>query len=174
MSWLRLDDGFAGHPKIAALSDGEFRVWLRLLCYCGKVHDPTVDSVAIREVKGLTSRKISRYFDLELLDKSGTDFEVHDWPIYQPKDATGAERQARWRARRNASRNGPRNGPDRDETVTSRAGTRGTRPVPSSSTQTGAVDVDEPPPVEPPDYVDLDAPPLNSPLIELPQVRSVA
>jgi hypothetical protein len=125
MSWLRLDDDFASHPKIAALTDRQFRVWMRVLCYCGKHQDPTVDRVAIREVKGLTSRSVLRFAQLELLDKSGRDYEVHDWPLYQPKDTTGAERQARWRARRNAASNNPRNGErndsDRDENVTSRA-----------------------------------------------------
>lgn len=100
MAWLRLDDGFASHPKIAALTDRELRVWLRVLCYCGSHQDPTVDEIVRREVPGLNVRTVLRYVELELLDPSGADFEVHDWPQYQPKDSTGAERQARWRARR--------------------------------------------------------------------------
>jgi hypothetical protein len=133
-----LDDGFASNAKIAALSDRELRVWLRVLCHCAKAQDPTVDKITRQEVPGLTTTVVRKLVDLELLDDVGGDHEVHDWACYQPKDLTGAERQARWRARRNASRNGSRNaesnGPDRyadrDEIVTSRAGARA-RPVPS-------------------------------------------
>lgn len=136
MSWLRLDDGFATNPKIAELTDRELRVWLRVLCYCAQLQDPTVDSVTVREVKGLNSRTILRLLSVGLLDESGDDYEVHHWEHYQPKDLTGATRQARWRARRNAERNGLRNGvvdgPDRDEIVTSRVGAHA-RPVPVPS-----------------------------------------
>lgn len=106
MAWLRIDDGFAVHPKIAALTDRELRVWLRLLCYCSRHSDPSVDAVTKQEVVGLTSAAIRKFAELELLDPAGTDYEVHDWALYQPKDLTGAERQARWRSRRNGTRNG--------------------------------------------------------------------
>ena len=109
MSWLRIDDRFASHPKVAQLSDKEFRVWMRTLCYCACYQDPTVDHVALGEVPGLTRKVAMRFAELELLDTSDAGFEVHDWAMYAPKDATGAERQARWRAR-NGSRNGRRNG----------------------------------------------------------------
>lgn len=101
MSWLRIDDGFAFHPKIAALTDRQLRVWLRLLCYCSRQTDPTVDAVVRQEVVGLTLATLKRFVELELLDPSGSSWEVHDWEKYQPKDLTGAERQARWRSRRN-------------------------------------------------------------------------
>lgn len=101
MAWLRLDDGFATHPKIAALTDRELRVWLRVLCYCSRQRDPTIDAITRQEVVGLTSAAVNRFAGLELLDVSGQDHEVHDWEKYQPKDLTGSERQARWRSRRN-------------------------------------------------------------------------
>jgi hypothetical protein len=142
MSWLRLDDGFATNPKIAALSDRELRVWLRVLCYCAQLQDPTVDRVTIREVSGLTLRVISKLIDVGLLDESGSDYEVHDWAFYQPKDKTGADRQAKWRARhpdkRNGLRNAASNGSDRYENVTSRVGARA-RPVPYPSSETPSV-----------------------------------
>ena len=39
MSWLRIDDGFAAHPKIAALSDKDLRVWLRVGAELGIVFE---------------------------------------------------------------------------------------------------------------------------------------
>ena len=138
MAWLRIDDGFAAHPKIAALSDKDLRVWLRVLCYCAKHSDPTVDRVTRQEVPGLTRQVCDRFIGLELLDVEDGSLVIHDWVEYQPRDATGAERQARWRAKRNGSRNGSRNGDvdgaDRYESVTSRAGTRAcpSRPLTTS------------------------------------------
>jgi len=101
MAWLRIDDGFASHPKIATLSDRELRVWLRLLCYCAKTRDPSVDDVTRREVPGMTGKNVDRFVTLGLLDVVEHGIEIHDWLHYLPKDATNAERQARWRARRN-------------------------------------------------------------------------
>ena len=108
MSWLRIDDRFASHPKVAQLSDKEFRSWVRLLCFCAAYQDPSVDNVALSEVPGLTKHMIARFASLGLLDPAGDVYEIHDWIKFIPKDATGAERQARWRAR-NGDRNAVRN-----------------------------------------------------------------
>ncbi len=101
MTWLRVDDGFASHPKIGKLSDKDFRIWVRVLCHCARYEDPTVDDATMGEVKDLTEARIKRFHELRLLDKSGHAYEVHDWVKYLPKDKTGADRQALWRARRN-------------------------------------------------------------------------
>ena len=109
MSWLRIDDRFASHPKAAQLTDREFRVWMRLLCFCAAYQDPSVDKVALNEVNGLTSSMVRRFGTLGLIDVVGDSFEIHDWSHFQPKDLTGADRQARWRSR-NAVRNAVSNG----------------------------------------------------------------
>lgn len=109
VSWLRVDDRFASHPKMSQLSDKEFRVWVKLLCFCAAYQDPSVDQVALNEVPGLSSSMVTKFGTAGLLDIVGEAFEIHDWEKFQPKDATGAERQARWRAR-NAVRNAVRNG----------------------------------------------------------------
>lgn len=160
MAWLRIDDGFASHPKLAQLTDREFRVWMRLLCYCGRHRDPTVDEATIREVNGLNKRAISRFTSLSLLDPVDESWEVHDWLTYQPKDATNAARQAKWRSRVTALRNAERNGevtePDRYGNGPSRAGTRGkapSRPVPVLPGEgSEVIDITPPPPnPEPPE-----------------------
>lgn len=100
MAWLRIDDGFIAHPKIVALTDSELRVWLRLLSYCARASDPTVDKATRREVPGLSRKRCARFATLALLDEmhAGT-YLVHDWLVYQPRDATNSDRQARWRAK---------------------------------------------------------------------------
>lgn len=145
MSWLRLDDGFAEHPKLLELSDRQFRVWLRLLLYCARFRTGgVVTDVVLRHLR-VKNELLSVFVSVSLLDENDGVFEVHDWNAYNPTDPSNAERQARYRARqsedRNGSRNADSNAPDRYATVTSHAGTRAqpvqSSPVtPSSSTST--------------------------------------
>lgn len=153
MSWLRIDDRMMTHPKIVHLTDRQFRVWMRVLSYCSQVEDPTIDEHVIRDVSGLTSKGVATYVRLGLLDVvSGSVFVVHDWADYRPKDSSGAERQARWRAKRRHGRNGSGNAERNDESVTGdvtdgvtnpRARTR--VPVPVSTSQAGRAELATPP-----------------------------
>jgi hypothetical protein len=34
--WVKLDDGFADHPKVVGRSDAALASWLKALCYCGR------------------------------------------------------------------------------------------------------------------------------------------
>ncbi len=136
MTWLRIHDGFTQNSKIAQLTDAQFRVWMRLLCYCGSSRDPTVDSVALREISGLDRRRVRTYLDLGLLDEIGDDFEIHDWSKYMPKEEQNAARQAKWRGRkRNADSNASRNGKVTPEASRTRAGTRGVPSRPEDQDQ---------------------------------------
>jgi hypothetical protein len=36
MGWVRLDDNFADHPKVIALSDSAFRLYIEALCYSNR------------------------------------------------------------------------------------------------------------------------------------------
>lgn len=90
MSWLRVDDGFADHPKLGKLTDPEFRVWMRILCNCARYRNPTVDESS--GVKGLDSRKIAKYVERGLLDQEDGRLVVHDWILYS--DATVEDKVA--------------------------------------------------------------------------------
>lgn len=142
MSWLRLDDGFASHPKVAGLTDREFRVWVRLLLFCARYRTKGfVDiPVVLAEVGGLTRPMLDRLKLRGLLDQSDDPERpgliVHDWLEYNDRpdgDYTAAERQARKRARdanRDGARDSTRDG-HRDSDRDSRAGTRArSRPLP--------------------------------------------
>ncbi len=82
MTWLRVDDGFAFHPKIGKLTDKDFRVWVRVLCHCARYEDPTVDDATIGEVKDLTETRVARYAELGLLDETPEGMVIHDWILY--------------------------------------------------------------------------------------------
>jgi hypothetical protein len=115
VSWLRLDDGFAEHPKIVELTDRELRIWLRTLCYCSRAQDPSIDRFTLETVPGLTPNFVSKLVSLRLVDPIENGHEIHDWIKYQPKDKTGAERQARWRGRRNGKAPNHAKSPSYDE-----------------------------------------------------------
>jgi hypothetical protein len=107
MAWLRLDDSFSTHPKILALTDAEFRVWIRLLCHCARHRRSVVDAATRRELRGLGPRRIARFVSLGLLDELAPGaYAVHEWTQFQPKDPTAAARKARWRGRVTSVANG--------------------------------------------------------------------
>lgn len=107
MAWVRLDDRFPTHPKVGQLTDREFRIHVRVLCYCSAWGtEGLVPPAAFSEIPHLTKKVGDRFVELALwdLDEDGR-FHVHDFKEYGPKDPTGADRQRRFRAR-NAERNG--------------------------------------------------------------------
>lgn len=133
MSWLRLDDTFAQHPKITHLSRGDRWTWLEILLYCARFKTAGVVPETVGEVvKRATPAFLNRCYELHLLDLDGEEYRVHDWDAYNPSDATAADRMRRYR-KRNADRNADRNGDG-----ASRAGARA-RPVPSPSLEPPSV-----------------------------------
>ena len=101
MSWLRLDDKFAHHPKVAGLTDREFRVHIEAMLYCAEYATAgAIPSSALRLVKA-TPRVVQRLVDSGLWESNGSGLVVHHFSEYNPKDPSNAERQARWRRKRN-------------------------------------------------------------------------
>jgi len=98
VSWLRLDDGFAGHLKVLELSEVQRWRWVELLLMCashgkgGRVTPAMLRKVGVDR---------GRLLELELLDEdaNGT-LRVHDWEDYNPADNAAAARQKRYRMRR--------------------------------------------------------------------------
>lgn len=84
MSWLRIDDGFAQHPKIVQLTPKDRWTWLELLCYCARYRTGGRIPAGIAEVvRGTTPAFLARCENLRLLEKAADgDFQVHDWQIY--------------------------------------------------------------------------------------------
>lgn len=88
MAWLRLDDGFAQHPKIVALTPRDRWTWLELLCYCARYRTEGQVPAGIAEVvRGATPAFLQRALESTLLDPvPGTtcEYHVHDWIDYNP------------------------------------------------------------------------------------------
>lgn len=103
MSWLRIDDRFPRHPRIAPLSDRAFRVHVTGMCYAsefltdGHVPTPPGEEKAVRELvrRGIWAP-----------DDAG-GYVIHDWADYNPSAETirqqrkaASERMRDWRRRR--------------------------------------------------------------------------
>jgi hypothetical protein len=127
MPWVRLDDRFPSHRKVALLSDRAFRLHVSAICWCaenltdGHISDRELPLVAhIRSIK-TTAKQLQ---EAGLWDRTDDGWMVHDYLDYNPsrdqvlaERKKNAERQERWRRRKNGKpkppdgdRNGGNNG----------------------------------------------------------------
>lgn len=96
MGWLRIDDGFASHPKIGQLTDRELRAWVRLLCYASRYRTDGYLSEAILNENRVKNRLKTKLISLRLLDELDDEngkktVRIHDWSVYNGStdDAVG-------------------------------------------------------------------------------------
>jgi hypothetical protein len=111
VSWLKLDDDFASHPKVVGLSDKAFRLHICALAYCGKnLTDGLISRLGIRlaganadlDRPGTVAKQLVSA-GLWHANADGT-WQIHDYLDYNPSaDDIKAERKsaaARMRALR--------------------------------------------------------------------------
>ena len=111
MPWVKLDDRFPSHRKIALLSDRAFRLHVSAICWCaenltdGRIAERELPLVAkVRGIKA-TAQQLE---DAGLWDRIEGGWEIHDYLDYNPsrdqvlaERKRNAERQERFRQRRN-------------------------------------------------------------------------
>lgn len=111
MPWVKLDDRFPSHRKIALLSDRAFRLHVSAICWCaenltdGRISDRELALVAhVRSIKTIAMQ----LEDAGLWDRIDGGWEIHDYLDYNPsRDQVlsdrkkNAERQDRFRRRKN-------------------------------------------------------------------------
>jgi hypothetical protein len=156
MPWVRLDDRFSTHRKVALLSDRAFRLYVSALCWAsenlteGRILDRELTLVArVRDVK----RTASELESAQLWDRFDGGWMIHDFLEYNPDRArvkaereANAARQKAYRDRKkieaDANRNAEeikRNGvTDPSRNASRNGGSNGTpsRPVPSPASPT--------------------------------------
>lgn len=98
MSWVKLDDSFAEHPKILALTDREAMVHIRALCYAGRRREPHIPAAALRLLNA-TPKIAGELVRVGLWDVNGDGWVIHDWEAYQARPMTNSERQTEYRRR---------------------------------------------------------------------------
>jgi hypothetical protein len=150
MPWVRLDDRFPSHRKVALLSDRAFRLYVSALCWCsenlteGKILDRELAVVArVRNTKA-AAKELE---DANLWDRVDDGWEIHDFLEYNPDRAkvkagreANAARQQAFRDRKKAEREAKKAAaqtPKTDErngvTGPSRNGGSNSTPYPSPS-----------------------------------------
>lgn len=143
MPWVRLDDRFPSHRKVALLSDRAFRLYVSALCWSsenlteGRILEKELPLVA--RVRG-PKTAVAELEAAGLWDRADVGWVIHDYLEYNPdrarvqsERAAGAARQKAFRERkkaekeaaRNGDRNAPRNGVTRGASDTEVESNRG-------------------------------------------------
>lgn len=110
MPYLNLDDNFADHPKVDALSDGAFRLHVSALLYCSR--GKTDGFVPMDRVSRLVPR-YKKALLTELLEarlwytRPGDQIEAHDYLDWnKSREQIDADRERIRKARSDAGKKG--------------------------------------------------------------------
>ena len=113
MGWVRLDDNFADHPKVIALSDKAFRLFITGLCYSNRqLTDGIIPYQIVNAWVGDDPMKPSDELeDQNLWERVGKGFMIRSYTEYQPtKEKVNKKRdEARERLRRYREKQGNAN-----------------------------------------------------------------
>jgi hypothetical protein len=94
MSWVKLDDGFADHPKVSDLSDAAFRLHITALCWIARQETDGVVSEKQARKMG-APRHIDELVTARLWIQRTGKFEIKDYLKYNPsKKQLEAKRKA--------------------------------------------------------------------------------
>jgi len=111
MGWVRLDDNFADHPKVIALSDSAFRLFITGLCYSNRqLTDGLIPYQIVSAWVGHMPEKPSDELENQnLWEREDKGFRIRSYDEYQPtksqveeKRERSKERLQRYRERKNA------------------------------------------------------------------------
>ena len=113
MSWVRLDDQFADHPKVVGLSSDAFRLHVSAMCYCAaQLTDGRVTALLTRRLTWFvtdTAAVTNELVTAGLWEQDGDDYLIHDYLEYNPS-GDDVRQQRKANADRQAKhRNGKRN-----------------------------------------------------------------
>jgi hypothetical protein len=124
VTWVRLDDGFADHPKLVGIGPTALAVHVWALCYCSRhLTDGFVDLSATKGIPWVSKRSaregaIERLIGAGLWSREDGGYLIHDFLEYNPDAANvrekrrlKAERQARWRERKKRGKRTPVDAP---------------------------------------------------------------
>jgi len=107
MGWVRIDDNFADHPKVIALSDSAFRTYITALCYSNRQLTDGFIPHAVYDRMGVKGDSVELVgADLWELHENG--WQIRSYTEYQPtREKVNEKRdQARERLKRFRERQG--------------------------------------------------------------------
>lgn len=104
MTWLRLDDNFADHPKLVELTEVERWRWMTVLLYCARQQTGGIVTPAAARALGIRPQLARKFLKVGLLDETENgEAMVHNFRRYNPVDPSSASRKRAYRERqRNA------------------------------------------------------------------------
>ncbi len=96
MPWVRIDENAMDHPKIGALPDGAFRLWVQALAYCQKhLTDGYVSTLAIRRLLAYSPKRCATLTAAGLWDAAEGGIAVHDYLAWNDsRESVNAKRDA--------------------------------------------------------------------------------
>lgn len=124
MPWVKLDDHFDQHPKVAQLSDSAFALFVAGLAYCNRsLTDGFIPSRVglgqLRWADGNTAPPIRELEEVGLWEPVDGGWQVHDYDDYQPsRESVLAEREAARKRKAKSRQKSRRDTPVTDSNVT--------------------------------------------------------
>lgn len=101
MPWVKLDDGFADHPKLLALSADLRWKHLSAMCWSAKHATNGLITRRIASQLGLRSLGISKLIESQLWDINDADsWLIHDWNVYNPDAESAKQDRDDWETKR--------------------------------------------------------------------------
>lgn len=132
MTWVRFDDGFSIHRKVAPLDDATFRLHVEAIAWCarnttdGEIQADELATISVRASKARVAKLVDRKLWHPAGQTCGSDrcpasaetgWVIHDYLEYQPTKerikaelAAKAERTRRWREGKRGGAKPPRDG----------------------------------------------------------------
>ncbi len=146
MAWARLDDTLPVHPKVRALSDAAFRLYICAICWSNlHLTDGYVPSDQLRYLSDVRRPRlcVDQLVQAGLWEDAKDGWQIHDYLEYQPsaekvqqEREAKRKRQAKWRGHVDASTDASQE-PSRDASSRAR-----THPIPSRGGSVGIQSAD--------------------------------
>jgi hypothetical protein len=98
MPWSKLDDRLHENPKVGALSDKAFRLYILSITYSssrksrGKLS--VIDAKTVRRLAEATEETISELVELRAWDRVDDGYEIHDYGVYNPSEEEISQKRA--------------------------------------------------------------------------------
>lgn len=109
--WFRFYADAMRNPKVAALSDHDFRLWVELLALASENggHIPPLESLkhVLKRRLDHLSRGLNGLIRALLIDALSDGYEPHNWSKFQYKSDTSTDRVHKFREKRNVSETPP-------------------------------------------------------------------
>ncbi len=111
MPWIRIDENALDHPKIAALSDGAFRLWVAGLGYVQRfLTDGVLPPSVLRGLRAFTPGRVRELLAVRLWREGADGYLIHDYHAWNDSRETVLQRRQEARDRMARLRSGERSG----------------------------------------------------------------